>query len=76
MPKIHDKESGSLAGEITDAQLQFLIDHLEEESSDDQDYFLDHATVEFLQAEGAEEALIRVLERALAGREGVEIRWS
>src|SRR5690242_12252073 len=35
-------------GSITEADLKVLIDGLEEESSEDQDYFIDMATVDLL----------------------------
>jgi hypothetical protein len=34
MIQVHEKETGVFLGTITDAQLQFLIDQLEEESTD------------------------------------------
>jgi hypothetical protein len=40
MIQLHAKETGVFLGTITDAQLQFLIDQLEEESTDDTDYYL------------------------------------
>jgi hypothetical protein len=51
-------------GEITEEQLQFLIDHLEEESSDDQDYYLNRATLEIFEQAGADSALLSVAARA------------
>ena len=38
MIQLHEKETGVFLGTITNAQLQFLIDQLEEESTDDMDY--------------------------------------
>ncbi len=36
MPKLYDKDTGAWLGTITEEQLQFLIDQLKEESSEDQ----------------------------------------
>jgi hypothetical protein len=76
MIQLHDKETGTFIGTIDEAQLQFLIDHLEEESPGDQDYYLDAPTLDMLEDEGAIPTLLELLRKALGGREGMEIRWS
>lgn len=76
MIQLHDKDSDRLLAEISEAQLQFLIDHLEEESARDRDYYLDEATLAMLAEAGGDAALIETLRRALGGRPGMEIRWS
>ena len=63
-------------GWITDAQLQFLIDNLEEEFVEDTDYYNDRAAIEFLKEQGADPELLQLLERALVNvgeEEGVDI---
>jgi processive 1,2-diacylglycerol beta-glucosyltransferase len=75
MVRLFDAESDAPLGTITEAQLQFLIDELEEESSEDRDYYISAETVELLADHGADAELIDVLRRALAGREGVDVRW-
>ena len=76
MIQLHEKETGVFVGTITDAQLQFLIDQLEEESADDMDYYIDHATLDLFEAAGAEAELLALLRQALGTREGIEIVWS
>lgn len=71
-----DTGTARLIGRITDDQLQFLIDELEEESSADRDYYIDAATIDLLAGAGADEDLIDLLKRATAGRDGVELRWT
>jgi processive 1,2-diacylglycerol beta-glucosyltransferase len=75
MIKIYDKESGVLWGEITETQLQFLVGQLEEESSTDQDYYLNQATLEMFEAAGAEADLLALLRRILGEKEEAEFRW-
>lgn len=75
MVRLFDAESDEPLGTITEAQLQFLIDELEEESSADRDYYISVETVELLDDHGADAELVDVLRRALAGREGVDVRW-
>ena len=75
MVSIFDKQSGSALGTISDDELQFLADHLEEEGSEDDDYYINGTTVDFLQGEGATPELLAILRQALGGREEAEIRW-
>lgn len=75
MVQIFDKQSGAELGSITDEQLQFLADHLEEESEEDEDYYLNRTTVDFLEGEGGDPELIALLRKALGDREEAEIRW-
>lgn len=75
MIKLYDANSKALIGTITEAQLQFLQRDLEEESTQDQDYYINQATVDWFEAQGADPALIALLRQALAGREDTDIRW-
>ena len=76
MIQLHEKETGVFVGTITDAQLQFLIDQLEEESTDDTDYYIDQTTLDLFEEVGAEVDLLALLRQALGTREGIEIVWS
>jgi processive 1,2-diacylglycerol beta-glucosyltransferase len=76
MIDLHDKTSGRLIGSITEAELQFLIDRLEEETRTDQDYYVDRATVEWLADGHATDHLLELLRGAIGTGDGVEIRWS
>ena len=62
-------------GEISEDQLDFLIDNLEEEWPEDRDYYINKAMLEMLKQRGADANLIRLLTDALAGREEVDILW-
>ena len=76
MITLRDKESGNPIGTITEAQLQFLADQLEEEWAEDADYWLDQSTIDLLAERGADEALVGLLRRAMGEREEMEITWS
>ena len=76
MIQLHEKDTGVFLGTITDAQLQFLIDQLEEESTADTDYYIDHATLDLFEEAGAEADLLGLLRQALGTRTGIEIVWS
>jgi hypothetical protein len=75
MIDIYNNETNQLIGSITEADLEVLTDHLEEESVDDQDYYIDAATIEVIGDGQATEHLLSVLRKALGTAESVEIRW-
>ncbi len=75
MATLYELSTDRPLGEISDDQLQFMIDQLEEESSDDQDYYLNTATLDLFAERGADAGLLDVLRRAMAGKEELEIRW-
>lgn len=76
MIQIHDKDTGSWIGTLTEDNLQFLIDQLEEESGEDQDYYINETTVDLFEEQGADKNLVSLLRGALNGRTEMEIRWS
>lgn len=76
MIRLHDAERDTLIGTITEAQLQFLIDELEEESAEDTDYYMSADTINMLEENGGDPDLVALLRSALAGREGLDVRWS
>jgi len=76
MIQLQVKDTGDVLGEISEEDLQFLIDNLEEESSDDTDYYIDRTTVELFQEAGASDKLIYLLEQALGDNDDAEIAWS
>jgi len=75
MIDVYNNETNELVGSITDADLKVLMDHLEEESSEDQDYYIDQATLDVIGDGQATEHLMGVLRKALGTAEGVDIRW-
>lgn len=75
MIDLYNASTNQLLGSITDADLQVLIDRLEEESSQDRDYYIDAATIDYLADGRATDHLVGLLRRALGTGEGVEIRW-
>ena len=75
MIDLYNASTNELIGNITDADLQVLIDRLEEESVEDKDYFIDRATIDFLADGRATDHLVGLLRRALGSSDGVDIRW-
>lgn len=75
MIHLFDDETGAPVGTITEDQLQYLIDQLEEEASGDTDYYINRDTLEIFEQNGADPDLLGVLRAALGAREDMEIRW-
>ena len=76
MINLYDTKTGALLGNITEQQLEFLIDQLEEEYQEDQDYAFTNMTIDYLQGQGADLELVSLLRQALGDRDEVSIRWS
>jgi processive 1,2-diacylglycerol beta-glucosyltransferase len=76
MVYLYDQMTGDLLGEITDQQLQFLIDQLEEESLEDRDYSITNMEIDFFESMGADASLITTLRQALGSNEEDVIQWS
>ena len=75
MIELRDKDTGRPLGTISEDQLQFLIDQLEEESDTDTDYYLNSATLDMLESGGADPELLALLRQALGNREEMEVQW-
>jgi hypothetical protein len=76
MIDLYNVATNHLIGSITPADLQVLRDALEEESADDQDYYITAATIDVIADGRATEHLVGLLRSALGSAEGVDIRWA
>lgn len=76
MIDLYNTASDTLVGSITEAELEYLAEMLEEESSTDQDYYFEQGTLELLGTDGrATDHLLEVLKDALGSADGMELRW-
>jgi hypothetical protein len=73
---LYNKATNELLGSITEADLQVLVDALEEESSVDQDYYIDAATIDVIGDGRATDHLLNLLRTALGSSQGIDIRWT
>jgi hypothetical protein len=69
-------DDNTLIGSITPADLEVLVDALEEESADDRDYYITAATIDLVADGRATEHLVNLLRSALGSADGVDIRWA
>ena len=62
-------------GTIEEADLQLLMDQLEEEDEGDTDYYVSPMTIDWLEQNGASPALVALLKKAVGDSEGVDVVW-
>ena len=76
MINLYRVANDQLIGSISPADLRVLIDVLEEESTEDRDYYIDASTIDLLAEGGASEAMLNMLRLTLGTSEGVDVRWT
>lgn len=75
MIDLYNDTTGELIGHITEADLKVLVDALEEESTQDRDYYITTATIDVIADGRATEHLVGLLRKAVDGSDGVDLRW-
>ena len=75
MPRLYRLDNDETIGTITDAQLKFLADQLEEDREQDNDYFIDRDTLELLSDNGADPELIALIEKAMGKDDEIDVAW-
>lgn len=76
MARLYRVDTGETIGQINEAQLKFLVDMLEEEDEEDQDYFIDQDTLELFSDNKCDPELLAMLEGAIEdGEDGVDVAW-
>ena len=75
MIDLYNATTNQLLGSITEPDLQVLTDALEKESMQDQDYYVDAATIALIADGRATDHLVHLIRGALGSAEGVDIRW-
>ena len=75
MIDLYNATANQLLGSITESDLKVLVDALEEEGVQDQDYYIDTATIDVIADGKATEHLVGLLRKAVGTGDGVDIRW-
>ena len=75
MYQLMDIEHDNEIGVITEDQVQFLIDNLEEEGIEAQDYYIDPESLRFLAENRCDEELLTMLTEALEGSVNIDVRY-
>jgi hypothetical protein len=73
MYALYVKADHRYIGDISEDELKFLVDNLEEESLEDTDYDLSRLTLEYLRGNGLSPRLAQLLDAALGDQDDVEI---
>ncbi|MCY1384020.1 hypothetical protein D9M69_722120 [compost metagenome] len=74
--RLSEKDSGRTLGNISEADFQILVDYMEEESSKDQDYYVEHTAIDALESLGASTDFVALLRTAVGESEGVDVVWA
>ena len=75
MINLYNKKTGGLIGEITQQQLDFLIDQFEEEFSEDQDYSVTSMELDYFTEINADPGFVEMLRTALGSQPELIIMW-
>ena len=75
MIMLYDNENENEVGSITDAQLEFLVEQLTEESLDEYTYNINPSVIRYLEGNGADPELVAFLRRSLGSRSSIELRY-
>lgn len=71
-----DTYEREMLGTITEKQLDFLVENLDEEFEEDEECYLSPETLDYLKEQGADSNLIAILEKALIGaQDGIDIGY-
>jgi hypothetical protein len=76
MINLREKDTNKELGSISEAQFQFLVDQLEEETMDDNDYAISKTLLDYFESQGADPELVSLLRNALGERDEMDIVWS
>lgn len=75
MIDLRNKDTGEAVGSITEEQLQFMVDQLEEDSDNDRNYWLNRETLDMFAANGGDTELIALLTAAMGDGDDIEVEW-
>lgn len=75
MPRLFRLDTEANIGIISAEQLRFLVEQLEEEHDEDQDYYIDRDTLELLSDNGIDGELLAMLEKAMGDDDAMDIAW-
>ena len=75
MLKLYEKNTNKFLGEISDEEVQFLRDNMEEESMTDVDYYINKTIFNLLKEKGMSENLTKIIQQAMGNKDEIEIRY-
>ena len=75
MFKLYEKSTNKFLGEISDEEVQFLRDYMEEEDLSDVDYYINKTIFNLLKEKGMSKNLTKIIEQAMGDKDEIEIRY-
>ena len=75
MVKLVDKNTGKYLGRISEEDLQFLMENLEEESLTDVDYYINRETLDLLKEKGMNGEFAKLIEDTMGESDEIEIGY-
>ena len=75
MVLVRNKATSEVIGEITEGDLQFLQDQMEEDREGDNDYYINEDELANFEEAGANSSMIALFRGALDGNGELEIEW-
>lgn len=75
MVTLYNAATDARVGRISQAQLNALIDWMEEENSEDREYYLTSEDCELMDEQGVDPTLVEVLRAALGGCDDMDLRY-
>jgi hypothetical protein len=72
---LYDSGQGKQVGRLSEEQLQALVDYMQEEFEEDNEYYLTSDDCEIMAEQGFDAGLVKTLRDALAGRDEMDIRY-
>jgi len=76
MINLREKDKDRDLCSISEAKFKFLVEQLEEETTEDNDYAISKTLLDYFESQGADLELVSLLRNALAGRDEMDIVWS
>ncbi|MDB4962124.1 MAG: hypothetical protein JWP01_2123 [Myxococcales bacterium] len=75
MPRLIRIDTGDEIGVVSDVQLKFLVEQLEEDHEEDAEHFIDRESLELLSDNGADPELLGILEKGMGDDDEMKIAW-
>lgn len=74
--RLYNDKTGEFLGDVSEEDVEFLVDQLEEEYEEDRAYYVNQDTLTMLRANGAGQELLAALERAVGQNGEADVTWS
>lgn len=75
MFELYEQGTGQYLGQISEEEMKFLSDHLEEEGMGDEDYYISRPVLEMLKENNLSGPVAALIESAMGDNDEVEIRF-